>query len=169
MSQAFPTPFAHQGNLFVRGVRDYAERMLTHQQNAKELQRQHTTLVPDIDGHLTQWESPQALRTFAHELELADECMQAMGLCTGVVNKSRLREYQHSCYCKVRKQNTPEKLFFVSLSLREVSNTYAIDKRSKHAPPGALITAPVLATCHASNAPGLSPVVRNHWQVNPKE
>jgi hypothetical protein len=52
-------------------------------------------------------------------------------------------------------------------SLAQVAQVFTLaHSPTSHAPPGHLYALNVLATCHASNAPGLFPVASN-WQVSP--
>jgi len=69
----------------------------------------------------------------------------------------------HVSFCKVRQVKT------VVLNLAQVSAQYVNTKRLQHEPPGLCSCSNVLATCHASNAPGLSLIAMNYWQVRPRE
>jgi hypothetical protein len=72
----------------------------------------------------------------------------------------------HEAYCKVRSLSL-RSFETVQLSLAQVAQVFTVaHSPASHAPPGQLSARSVLATCHASNAPGLSPVSR-HWQVSP--
>lgn len=53
------------------------------------------------------------------------------------------------------------------LTLRQVSAHYFAKKRNHEAP--APLVRSILATCHASNAPGLTPNAMNYWQVPARE
>lgn len=147
-------------------IDDYVERMNTHQRNAKELQRAHTTPVPDDDGVIMQWDSPQHLRLVMHEHELAQECMQAMFECGAIRTLAMMKAYAHRCYCLARKV-TKIVSELVARSLAEIADLFSNRVALGSAPPRQLVAVPVLATCHASNAPSLSPVAMNHWQERP--
>jgi len=156
MSAAFQSPFTVQAQHARVGADDYLSRMNAHYERATELQQART--VGTMGNTHTKWESPQALRQFGHEFELAQECQQAMFECSRMAQRAQMRHYQHACYCTVRKQKTDmaiTKAFSVSLSLRALSSLLCSAKRSAHSPPLREIKPPVLSTCHASNAPGL--------------
>ena len=72
----------------------------------------------------------------------------------------------HEAYCKVRLLSL-RMIETLQLSLAQVAQVFTLaHSPTSHAPPGHLYALNVLATCHASNAPGLSPV-SGHWQVSP--
>jgi hypothetical protein len=72
----------------------------------------------------------------------------------------------HEAYCKVRLLSW-RMINTLQLSLAQVAQVFTVAlSPASHTPPGHLYALNVLATCHASNAPGLSPVARN-WQVSP--
>ena len=72
----------------------------------------------------------------------------------------------HEAYCKVRSLSL-RIIETVQSSLAQVAQVFTVAlSPASHTPPGHLYALNVLATCHASNAPGLSPVARN-WQVSP--
>ena len=54
------------------------------------------------------------------------------------------------------------------LTLRQVSAQFHCAKKRKHEAPAPLVRS-ILATCHASNAPGLTPNAMNYWQVPARE
>lgn len=54
------------------------------------------------------------------------------------------------------------------LTLRQVSAQFHSAKKRNHEPPAPLVRS-ILATCHASNAPGLTPNAMNYWQVPARE
>ena len=142
-----------------RGIGDYIERTQLHTTNAQNLQRQRTTQVSDDEGVLVQWNNPQDLRLCMHEHELAQECMELAQVCQAMFARAQMRHYQHSRYCEVRTQELPALSHALpALSLREVSNIYANEKRTNYHSTGGAGAPPGLATCHASNAPGLVPV-----------
>lgn len=164
MSSAFPTSHTATERRYGAGIADYSRRMDLHQQTADKLQMQAKENAGEPG--LTRWESPQQLRTWAHEQELAQECLQAMFTCGAIRTRALLRQYAHNCYCKARAKvaRVPE---LVALTLAQVADSFtALSLTHSSAPPGLHTAPPVLATCHASNAPGLSPVAR-HWQVSP--
>ena len=151
------------------GSADYLERMNAHHANAKQLNDDAT--VRTDNEVMTCWKSPQALRNWAHENDLADIAFQSFQDCMHMANKARWKAYQHSCYVKAcaltlsdMKTASP-----VAMTLAEVTARHANAKRKQHDPPGLCLCSNVLATCHASNAPGLSPIAMTYWQVRPRE
>lgn len=148
------------------GIDNYVQRVEAHTLKAETLQP-----APNSDGVIV-WESPQQLRMSAHEHDLAQECIQAMFTCSAIRTQVQRRALAHRCYVSAR-----SKIFngfetvkqFVSMSLSEVAQLFATVKRSTSSPPVQLHALNVLATCHASNAPGLSPIAMNYWQVPTRE
>lgn len=145
------------------GIDDYVQRIEHHNNTAKSLQP-----VPNSDGVVV-YESPQQLRMIAHEHELADECLQAMFTCSAIRSIAQRKALAHHCYVLARVVDRAALLVrSVSLSLREVCAMFTTRARSTSAPPGQLHALNVLATCHASNAPGLS-LVAMSMQVTLRE
>lgn len=68
----------------------------------------------------------------------------------------------HVSFCRVRQVSNP-------MTLAEVTARYVNTKQVQHDPPGLCSCSNVLATCHASNAPGLSPTAMTYWQVRLRE
>ena len=151
------------------GSADYLERMNAHHANAKQLNDDAT--VRTDNEVMTCWKSPQALRNWAHENDLADIAFQSFQDCMHMANKARWKAYQHSCYVKACALTFSDKKldWRMPMSLAEVTARYANAKRKQHDPPGLCLSSNVLATCHASNAPGLSPTAMTYWQVPPRE
>ena len=54
------------------------------------------------------------------------------------------------------------------LTLRDISAQFHSAKKRNHEPPAPLVRSS-LATCHASNAPGLTRNAMNYWQVPARE
>jgi hypothetical protein len=134
------------------GIDDYVQRQERHTQNANAMQPARN------DDGLTVWESPQQLRTIMHEHELADECMQAMFQCASIRNNAMRKARAHRLYVLQRLAHLhADTVQLLSLTLRQVCAMFATVARSTSAPPGHRSALNVLATCHASNAPGLSP------------
>jgi len=75
--------------------------------------------------------------------------------------ESNLRK-AHVSFCRVRQVSNP-------MTLAEVTARYVNTKQVQHDPPGLCSCSNVLATCHASNAPGLSPTAMTYWQVRLRE
>ena len=151
MSKAFPNSFSATIEQLTAGMDDYLERMNTHQKTADQLQLQATSDA-DEPG-VTCWQSTQQLRECVHEQDLAEASLQAMFDCGAKRNKAQWSAYRHACYCKAR-EVVARVPVIIAHSLRQVSTQLIALARSV-SPPG-LMTAPnVLATCHASNAPGL--------------
>lgn len=151
------------------GSADYLERMNAHYATAKQLNDDAT--VRTDNEVITCWKSPQALRNWAHENDLADIAYQSFLDCGLMANKALMKAYQCSCYVKAcaltlsdMKTASP-----VAMTLAEVTARHGNAKRKQHDPPGLCLCSNVLATCHASNAPGLSPTAMTYWQVPPRE
>jgi hypothetical protein len=145
-------------NRLQAGSNDYLDRMNEYNARAKQLENDAT--VRTDNEVMTCWESPQALRNWAHENELAEIAFQSFQDCMHMANKARWKAYQHSCYVKAcaltlsdMKTASP-----VAMTLAEVNARYLNTKRKQHDPPGLCLCSNVLATCHASNAPGLFPI-----------
>jgi hypothetical protein len=81
-------------------------------------------------------------------------------------NNVLLREYAHKCLTALR--NVVARCVRVVQTLRQLSASF--DRLlTTSAPPGQLFARCVLSTCCASNAPGLSPIAMNYWQVRPRK
>jgi len=135
--------FSNNHNATVRrlsaGIADYSERRLAIQEKP-------------VQG-VVHYESLQALRESAGKLELAEAYWQAELDCGAMRTRAMWSAYRHNCYCKAR-EVVARVPVIVAHSLRQVSAQLIALARSV-SPPG-LMTAPnILATCHASNAPGL--------------
>lgn len=156
-------------NKLQAGSDDYIKRMDWHNATAKQL---HDNATVRTDNEvMTHWESPQALRNWAHENDLAQMAFQSFMQCTYMANKARMKAYQQSCYVKACALTLSDikTVSPVVMTLADVAARYATAKRKQHDPPGLCLCSNVLATCHASNAPGLSPTAMNYWQVPPRE
>lgn len=120
------------------------------------------------NGAVSVWSSPQQLRTWSEKQQQAQQLFETVLQRGAVRGRLLFRAYQHSTWCAVRAvvyalRDT------VKMSLSQVSALFTpAHPATDHDPPGLLLSCSVLATCHASNAPGLSPVAR-HWQVSPEE
>jgi hypothetical protein len=159
MSRQFPARYEVTAAHIGAGIDDYIKRMNTHQATADEVLAQAQTDEPGV----TCWASPQQLRTYSHEIELAQECMQAMFDCGAIRTRALMKAYAHACWCKVRAvlvSNFDPKL----QTLAQVAASFTALSLPSSAPPGKNFALNVLATCHASNAPGLSPIAMT-WQV----
>jgi hypothetical protein len=134
------------------GIDNYVQRQERHTQNAKDMQPARN------DEGLTVWESPQQLRMVTHEHELADECMQAMFQCVSIRNNAMKKARADRLYVLQRLAHLhAHTVQLLALTLRQVCAMFTTVARFTSAPPGHRSALNVLATCHASNAPGLSP------------
>jgi hypothetical protein len=164
MSRQFPARYEVTATHMGAGIADYSQRMELHQATANELRAQAQT----DEAGVTCWASPQQLRIVAHEQQLAQECMQAMFDCGAIRTRALMKAYAHACWCKVRAVlvcNFDPKL----QTLAQVAASFTALSLHTSAPPGQSFALNVLATCHASNAPGLSPVAMNYWQAKPPQ
>lgn len=161
MSRQFPARYevtaAHMG----AAIADYSRRTNSHNTTAHELAQAQTN-----EAGVTCWESPQQLRIVAHELELAQECQQAMFDCGAIRTLALMKAYAHACWCKVRAvlvSNFDPKL----QTLAQVAASFTALSLPSSAPPGKSFSLNVLATCHASNAPGLSRIAMTSGRSSP--
>lgn len=151
MPGAFRSRFDLVAVKYRAGVGDYTERATAHYETARTMQAGAT--VATAEGVSTCWESPQAVRLWAHENELASACMQASFDCHRYWWNASNKAHQHACYCRARSQEIDTA---PALTLAQVADLFAGKERERatHAPPRAPRLS-ALATCHASNAPGL--------------
>lgn len=152
MSGVFSCPADITARYLDSAVTDYLSRMNTHHENQRALADRAT--VTTETGPVTCWQSAGELRLWAHENELAELAQQSMYECARYRSRAMFRAYAHSCLCRVRVVR-PRPVVF---TLAQVAHLFAGTDRERatSAPPGQLRTRTVLATCHASNAPGLS-------------
>jgi hypothetical protein len=165
MSKAFVSSHTATERHYGAGIADYSRRMDSYQQNADQMLQMQQSDEPGV----THWESPQALRMWAHEQELAQECMQAMFDCGAIRTRALMRQYAHNCYCKARASvaRVPK---LIALTLAQVADSFtALSLSHSSAPPGVKTAPNVLATCQASNAPGLSVIAMTYGRSTPHE
>ena len=98
-------------------------------------------------------------------LSLAIEASTTNLQCLQYKKNVLLREIAHKNLRALR--NVVARCVRVVQTLRQLSASF--DLVATSAPPGQLFAPCVLATCCASNAPGLSPIAMNYWQVRLKE
>jgi hypothetical protein len=141
------------------GIDDYSRRMTVHYDNAEQLHQQRCVRVPGEMSYVTKWESPQALREWAHENELGQIAQQSVMQCVRMKSSAMMKAYQHTCYVNVCALTLSDMktALPIAMTLAEVTARYVNTKRKQHDPPGLCSCSNVLATCHASNAPGLFP------------
>jgi len=97
---------------------------------------------------------PVTHSTFTQLAERMRQVCDVVAHCLDVspyVKKQRA----HAAYCSARTKTHSADLLPVTLA--QVAQLFAPVARSTSAPPGQSCALNVLATCHASNAPGLSP------------
>jgi hypothetical protein len=141
--------------------------MMEHHATADTMSKEREQITPE--GVSTHWESPQALRTWAHETDLAEKSFSDMQSCFALRNRALMKAYAHHAYC-VARSVISRSFETVQLSLAQVAQVFTLAlSPASHAPPGQLSARCVLATCHASNAPGLTPNAMNYWQVPSRE
>ena len=166
MSKAFPSSHNFIARLATAGMDDYCKRGNTHQATAK--QKHDDATVRTGNEVVTHWGSPQALSEWSHEDELARTSFDLMLDCGAMLNRAQWSAYRHDCYCKAR-EVVARVPVIVANTLRQVSALFTIVADAMSSPPGQLTAPNVLATCQASNAPGLTPTAMNYWQVPPRE
>lgn len=139
-----------------RGMTDYLHRMNAHQQNADTAHAAAT--VSTEQGVVTKWENYQELRAWSHEQELAQECWRLAQVCAATRSRALHSAYRHQCLVNARAGSRRRVQLSRLLTLAQVAADHHRTNRRKlciesaadnHAPP-------ILATCHASNAPGLT-------------
>lgn len=164
MSRPFPSsPEVVARHLSAR-VSVLGNNMTEHHANADTMSKEREQITPE--GVTVAWESPQALRTWAHETELAEKSFSEMQSLFALRNRALMRAYAHHAYCVARSLSL-HMIETLQVSLAQVAQVFTVAlSPASHAPPGQLFARSVLATCHASNAPGLSPIARNR-QVSP--
>jgi hypothetical protein len=158
MSKAFPTRHTATERHAGAGIATHAKLMTAHHELANAVEAE---AAKDADG-LTVWQQQQ-LRTWAQAQDDADECMQAMLGCGAIRNRAQWRQYAHNCYCQAR-ASVARVRELIAPTLAQVADRFSLSARIKPVPPGVKTAPNVLATCHASNAPGLSPAAMT-WQV----
>lgn len=163
MSVAFPSQASVLERIYEQGSADYLDRANTHTRNATAKQRAHTTPEPDGDGFLIKWESAQQLRDCVQEHELAEQCHQLFMRTVYWRNRALLKAYCHAQLCAMRSKHAMKTPV---MTLAEVTQTFTTRAKlcRDHSPPGE-VSRPVLSLCHASNAPGLTPV--HAWRQRP--
>lgn len=164
MSRPFPSSPEVVARHFSARVTALGDRMTEHHATADTMRKEREEITPE--GVTVAWESPQALRTWSHENDLAEKSFSDMQSLFALRNRALMKAYAHHAYCVVR--TVALRTFeILQLSLAQVAQVFTVAlSPASHAPPGHLYALNVLATCHASNAPGLSPVARNR-QVSP--
>ena len=152
MPSAFLSPGAITAKVLDKGADDYAQRMNRHHANGTALRDLRTQATGE--GVSIHFESAEVLRATMREWELMQECQEAFYDCVRYRNRALMSAYRHTCYCRVRAV-IPRP---VSMTLSQVSSCHAGVEiaRTSISPPGELHPRTVLATCHASNAPGLN-------------
>jgi hypothetical protein len=129
---------------------------------ARQLRNDCTTTTDNsVISHYT----PETLRYWADTERQAEKAFSDMVRFMQCRNNVLEREYAHRCLTALR--NVVARVMTMLQTLRQLSATF--DLVATSAPPGQLFAPCVLATCCESNAPGLSPIAMNYWQVRPKE
>ena len=166
MSRPFPSHSEVVARHYSARLSAHEKDMNTHQATALQIHEEHTERTPGELSYRTVWADPQELRTWSQTQELAEQSFRAMQFSLALRNRALMKAYAHHAYCVVRSVIS-RSFETVQLSLAQVAQVFTVAlSPASHAPPGHLYALNVLATCHASNAPGLSPVARNR-QVSP--
>jgi hypothetical protein len=131
---------------------------------AEQLRNDCTTTTDNsVISHYT----PGSLRYWADTERQAEKAFSDMVRFMQCRNNVLEREYAHRCLTALR--NVVARCVLVLQTLRQLSASFDRLLPTACAPPGQLFARCVLATCCASNAPGLSPIAMNYWQVRLKE
>ena len=131
---------------------------------AKQLRNDCTTTT---DNSVTMHFTPETLRHSVNAEKQAEKAFSDMVRFMQCRNNVLLREYAHRCLTALR--NVVARCVRVVQTLRQLSASFDRLLPTACAPPGQLFARCVLSTCCASNAPGLSPIAMNYWQVRRKE
>jgi hypothetical protein len=139
---------------------------LTTGQTLHDTARQlHNDCTTTTDNSVISHFTPETLTSWADAERQAEKAYADMVRYMQCRNNVLLREYAHKCLTALR--NVVARVMTMLQTLRQLSATF--DLVATSAPPGQLFAPCVLATCSASNAPGLSPIAMNYWQVRLKE
>ena len=140
---------------------------VAHYANADELEKNTTTTIRTENSVTTDYGDYTNLRAICHEREQAEQCFQDFMTYTHRRNNALRRAYSHSCYVGTRA--TVATVAPVVQTLAQVSATFAKLITPTSLPPGRCHALNVLATCHASNAPGLSLIANDIGRSSPPE
>ena len=131
---------------------------------AKQLRNDCTTTT---DNSVTMHFTPETLRNSVNAEKQAEKAFADMVRYMQCRNNVLLREYAHRCLTALR--NVVARCILILHTLRDLVAQTDRRQPTACAPPGQLFARCILATCSASNAPGLSPIAMNYWQVRLKE
>ena len=131
---------------------------------ARQLRNDCTTTTDNsVISHYT----PETLRYWADTDRQAEKAFSDMVRFMQCRNNVLLREYAHRCLTALR--NVVARCILILHTLRDLVAQTDRRQPTACAPPGQLFARCILATCSASNAPGLSLIAMNYWQVRLKE
>ena len=131
---------------------------------ARQLRNDCTTTTDNsVISHYT----PESLRYWADTDRQAEKAFSDMVRYMQCRNNVLLREYAHRCLTALR--NVVARCILILHTLRDLVAQTDRRQPTACAPPGQLFARCILATCSASNAPGLSLIAMNYWQVRLKE
>lgn len=165
MSRRFVSRYEAMANCLTAEIDRTLSDMNAAQQQADTLSEQAKNT--NENGVVFAWSSPQQLRTWSQAEQQAQHLFESALQRGAVRGRVLFRAYQHAAWCAVRSiayalRDT------VRLTLSQVAALFTpLNVATDHDPPGLLLSCSVLATCQASNAPGLSPAV-TYWQVRPE-
>lgn len=131
---------------------------------ARQLRNDCTTTT---DNSVTMHFTPESLRNSVNAEREAEKAFSDMVRFMQCRNNVLEREYAHRCLTALR--NVVARCVLILQTLRDLVAQTDRRQPTACAPPGQLFAPCVLATCSASNAPGLSPIAMNYWQVRLKE
>lgn len=135
-------------HLHTHGVADYLDRAAQFQHEAEQ--------KTPSDNVFT----AQSLREISHLHELARECQNLAGTCMTMAQRATMRAYQHRQLVAVCNTKTSTPVLRLTLTQVAQQHTRKEKLSLSNSPPGQLVTLSPIATCAASNAPG---VVRNAY------
>jgi hypothetical protein len=135
--------------------------LYVHAERAERASRDYTDRAAQF-AHEREQKTPtdnvftiHSLREVSHLRDLEQECYDAMFTCVAIMQRANMRAYQHrqlvaACNTKTR---TPVARF--TLAQVAAQHTTKKELTASNPPPGELVTLSPIATCAASNAPGV--------------
>ena len=142
-------PLSVTAQHFYAGGDDYLQRMNELHNTAQQQRKQYETDQGVV------WPNAQTLRHYSHTLEISDNCFTAAKDCMKYAHRAQRKYSHHVALCKTKDTAPVSQCHTALLSLAEVAQQHSEHSYKEHEPPGRSFTRSVLATCHASNAPGV--------------
>jgi hypothetical protein len=135
--------------------------LYVHAERAERASRDYTDRAAQF-AHEREQKTPtdnvftiHSLREVTHLHDLERECYDAMFTCVAIMQRANMRAYQHRQLVAVCNTKTRTPVARFTLAQVAAQHTYEEKLSRDNAPPGHLVTLSPIATCAASNAPGL--------------